>query len=133
MTIADTAAALGEAHTEANTQEADITKVIEQAEQAHAKLRVAAGGAANPLAERAVGSYTDAIVKLREGAALLAEVTEILAEYARAASIDLRAGNVRRLPMNRDNVQSAADTRDEIGSGRSSCDDDEPGSPAAQK
>src|SRR5207248_750850 len=99
MSIADTAAKLGAAHAAATSQESEINKVVQQAEQARARLRRAAGGAANPLAERAVRSYADAVVKLREGAALLAEVTEVLAEYARAAAIDLPASNVLRLPV----------------------------------
>ncbi len=112
MTIADTAAALGAAHTDAHTQETDTTEVIKQAEQAQARLRAAASGAANPLAERAVSSYADAIVKLREGAALLAEVTKFLAEYARTAAIDLPVSNVRRFPLNRANTRPTGDADD---------------------
>jgi hypothetical protein len=114
MSIADTAAALGAAHTDATSQETDITKMIKQAEQAQARLRDAAAGAANPLAERAVGNYANAIVKLREGAALLAEVTTILTEYARTTGIDLPG----------DNVEPAIDASDGPASTRSRESDD---------
>ena len=127
MNIADTAAALGAAHTDASTQATDIAKVIRQAQLAHARLRDAAVGAANPLVERAVGSYAEATIKLGEGARLLAVVTEFLAEYARTTAIDLPAGNVRRFPLNRGNVQPAADTNDEIAPGRAADGDDRPG------
>jgi hypothetical protein len=107
VSIAETAAALGAARTDATGQETDVSKVIKQAEQARARLSATAGGATNPLAERAMDSYADAIAKLREGAALLAEVTDVLAEYVRTVAIELPADNVRRFPIDRDHGQPA--------------------------
>ncbi|PWR14579.1 hypothetical protein DKT69_15745 [Micromonospora sicca] len=90
MTLPDVAAALRGTHTSI-TQQQDLTKVvIEDAENARAEFRALTAGATNPLVNRALGNYAQAI-RLRDGSWLLAEAGGILAEYARTIGIELPA------------------------------------------
>jgi hypothetical protein len=91
VTLPDVAAALRDVHTSL-TQQQDLTKVvIQDAENARTEFRALTVGATNPLVNRALGNYAQAIVRLRDGSFLLAEAGGILADYARMIGIDLNA------------------------------------------
>ncbi|MBM0229197.1 hypothetical protein [Micromonospora sp. ATA51] len=91
MTLPEVAAALRDLHISI-TQQQDLTKVaVQDAENARTESRALTAGATNPLVNRALGNYAQAIVRLRDGSWLLAEAGGILAEYARTIGIDLAA------------------------------------------
>jgi hypothetical protein len=91
VTLSDVTTALHDAHTSITQQEALAKVVIKDAQNARAEFRAVTTGATNPLVNRALGNYAQAIVRLRDGAWLLAEAGGILAEYARTIGIDLGA------------------------------------------
>ncbi|GAB3819832.1 DUF1697 domain-containing protein [Micromonospora zhanjiangensis] len=92
MTLPDVAAVLRDVHTSLTQQQELARVVVRDAENARTEFRARIAGATNPLVDRALGNYAQAIVRLRDGSVLLDRAGGILADYARMIGIDLNAG-----------------------------------------